>query len=349
MTGLEERYRKLLRLLPVSYRQAWEEDMVAAFLESMATGDAETDEYTADYGRPSRSEVASVVALAIRLRVDAPDAFPRLFVWGEAVRLATLMVALFKAVMAAGSIGLTAWLSGRVPGLTPPDSWVDATRTDFWHALWHLTGAAWLPAYLALVLGYRRSAQAVAALAVIHRVVYTATLQVAPGEWPAVTAWTICLLDLLVLLGMTAFRDNAPPVRPRRWLLAIPVGVLTVPLPVFTLAAATPPVVLLDWPGLVCVLVTVAILGYRVGRLSGRIPPTPPWPLALTLLAAITAGIRLVTLADLQHQVESAALIRTGMVELLAVLLVGLPLAVTAGQALRRLSAAPAVPTEPTR
>jgi hypothetical protein len=113
MSRLEERYRKLLRLLPMSYRQAWEEDMVAAFLESMTTGDAETDEYTADYGRPSRSEVASVVALAIRLRVDAPDAFPRLFVWGEAVRLATLMVALFKAVMAAGSIGLTAWRPGR--------------------------------------------------------------------------------------------------------------------------------------------------------------------------------------------------------------------------------------------
>jgi hypothetical protein len=74
-----------------------------------------------------------------------------------------------------------------------------------------------------------------------------------------------------------------------------------------------------------------------------------PWPLALTILAAIAAGIRLVTLTDLQQQVESAALVRTGMVELLAVLLVGLPLAVTAGQAMRRLSAGPTVSTEPNR
>jgi hypothetical protein len=33
-TELERRYRRLLRLLPAGYRQAWEEDVVSAFLHS---------------------------------------------------------------------------------------------------------------------------------------------------------------------------------------------------------------------------------------------------------------------------------------------------------------------------
>ena len=45
--------------------------MVATFLESMDTDDAEAAEYLADYGRPSWSEVASVAALAVRLRLGA--------------------------------------------------------------------------------------------------------------------------------------------------------------------------------------------------------------------------------------------------------------------------------------
>lgn len=32
--ALEHRYRRVLRLLPVGYRQAWEEDMVSAFMQS---------------------------------------------------------------------------------------------------------------------------------------------------------------------------------------------------------------------------------------------------------------------------------------------------------------------------
>jgi len=35
---LEQRYRRVLRLLPGYYRDKWEEDMVAAFLDSWLTG-----------------------------------------------------------------------------------------------------------------------------------------------------------------------------------------------------------------------------------------------------------------------------------------------------------------------
>jgi hypothetical protein len=72
---LEQRYRLVLRtLLPASYRKLWEEDMVATFLESMDSDDAEAAEFLADYGRPGWSEVASVAALAVRLRLGAAEA-----------------------------------------------------------------------------------------------------------------------------------------------------------------------------------------------------------------------------------------------------------------------------------
>ena len=50
MSGnLERRYRRVLRLLPGWYRQQWEQDMVAAFLDSWLTGDPETDECVLEF------------------------------------------------------------------------------------------------------------------------------------------------------------------------------------------------------------------------------------------------------------------------------------------------------------
>lgn len=51
MSRLEDRYRSVLLLLPGWYRAAWEEEMVATFLDTVATGDAEQDRYLADWER----------------------------------------------------------------------------------------------------------------------------------------------------------------------------------------------------------------------------------------------------------------------------------------------------------
>ena len=59
---LEQRYRRVLRLLPGYYRDRWEEDMVAAFLDSWLTGDPDEDAVTMEFDRPSWPEVASVSA-----------------------------------------------------------------------------------------------------------------------------------------------------------------------------------------------------------------------------------------------------------------------------------------------
>jgi hypothetical protein len=64
---LEQRYRRVLRLLPGYYRDKWEEDMVAAFLDSWMTGDPDEDSVTMEFDRPSRQEVVSVIGLAARL------------------------------------------------------------------------------------------------------------------------------------------------------------------------------------------------------------------------------------------------------------------------------------------
>jgi hypothetical protein len=64
---LEQRYRRVLRLLPGYYRERWEEDMVAAFLDSWLTGDPDTDECVLEFCKPAWQEVASVVLLAARL------------------------------------------------------------------------------------------------------------------------------------------------------------------------------------------------------------------------------------------------------------------------------------------
>ena len=48
---LEQRYRRVLRLLPRYYRDTWEEDMVAAFLDGWMTGDPDEDSVTMEYGR----------------------------------------------------------------------------------------------------------------------------------------------------------------------------------------------------------------------------------------------------------------------------------------------------------
>lgn len=72
-------------MLPAYYRQEWEEDMVAAFLESMDSDDPETNEYNADHGRPSLAEIASVVCMPYGCVVvgtqPARRGRPRLPVW----------------------------------------------------------------------------------------------------------------------------------------------------------------------------------------------------------------------------------------------------------------------------
>jgi len=115
-SDLERRYRRVLRLLPGWYRAQWEQDMVAAFLDSWLTGDPEEDKAIIEFCKPGWAEVASVAGLAVRLHLGGP---------GTARRHAFVTLALghyrTARVLAALAIvpGLVALLQAQLTGILP--------------------------------------------------------------------------------------------------------------------------------------------------------------------------------------------------------------------------------------
>lgn len=100
MTALERRYRRTLRLLPAGYRQAWEEDMVSAFLQSM---DGRGND------RPPLAERLSVVALALRLRLAGAGAVATHPVAGSFALMTLVHQAVFATVDLARVPALIRW------------------------------------------------------------------------------------------------------------------------------------------------------------------------------------------------------------------------------------------------
>lgn len=230
---LERDYRRVLRVLPHGYRQQWEDDMVGALLDAEQAAAAravaaEGPERQAEereialLQRPPATEVAAVVALAVRLHLAAPatpgaSASGRL--WGDAVR----RVALVGLLAAAGPALLSAVTSLYSP---LPAEVVAAgyTRGDaLTSAVLSLVSVA---AFAFLVTGRSRTAAVLA-------VVTTAPLLRQPLEtlahaWrlpPSTLLETACWLLVLLapLVALLAWRADAP--RPSwRWLPALPVA-----------------------------------------------------------------------------------------------------------------------------
>jgi DNA-binding PadR family transcriptional regulator len=99
MSGnLERRYRRVLRPLPGWYRQQWERDIVAAFLESWLTGGPAADQYASQAAGPGRAETACVAGLAARVyrggfRIARPRPAPGLSRPARRLRAAGLAAA----------------------------------------------------------------------------------------------------------------------------------------------------------------------------------------------------------------------------------------------------------------
>jgi hypothetical protein len=353
-SALENNYRSLLRILPAGYRAEWEEEMVATFLQSMATGDADEAEYLADYGRPGWSEVASVAALAVRLRlpvvhrhVGGSDAPPRSRLLGDALRTVALLGLLAQAALSTVGLAVHLWLAGKVPGIAPPqDEWVGPV-TALWPTTLVVLFSVALPAYLAMVLGHWQVARLLASIS-LGTAVVAAVADAVNGN-PLLLSRSIALLiDGLLLASLWAFHRTAAPVRRRPWLLALPVG-LGVAAGVFGFSTIPATRGLLDWPALCCLAVTAAIAAHLAAAAVGRARPVGEWPLALALIAAAVLGQRLITLPEFAGNVpaaERAAVLLAGGVEVAAVVAVGLPVALRSLRAWRRLpvptAAAPA-------
>jgi hypothetical protein len=283
---LEQRYRRVLRLLPGYYRDKWEQDMVAAFLDSWLTGDPDEDSVTMEYDRPTRQEIVSVIALAARLYLGGAATPRRYYAWGQAVRLAVLAVVLVHATQGLSLLTLLAWrrhLAGWFPAL--PASLAGPVPGGAWPTVMNVVDCVWIVIFVALVLGHHRMARVVAALAITADLAFLLQAQFAGLVLRPLGAWSsFFLLDFAPVLAMAAFHRDAPPAARRPWLLALPGYYLLVPVPVLVLQATGNQAWLPDSAGLGCLVVSLFCLAHAPRALSGLGLARPPdrahgrWP-----------------------------------------------------------------------
>ncbi len=340
MSGdLERRYRRVLRLLPGWYRQLWEEDMVAAFLDGWLTGDPEADEYISKAAKPEWAEVASVAGLAARLYLGGADAPRRYFAWGQAIRRAVLTVMLVHATLALDVLVLTAW-NRRLFGLpAPPASLMTASPGGAWPAVYYVVNVAWVVVFVALVLEHYRAARVLAALAIVPGLVALLQAQltgIMPAPFGSWAFWV--LFNLVPVLAMTAFHRDAPPAARWPWLLALPANYLLVVVPLLAIQATGNSAWVPDFSGLCCILLALACLAHAPRAWSRQAAGSGVWSLTLTLLAAVAGAYRIITLSGYLHDPH---LIKVSLAELL---ILAAAAALVAPDAARAQAATPAPP-----
>ena len=215
-SDLERRYRRVLRLLPGWYRQQWEQDMAAAFLDSWLTGDKEADDYISKAAGPGWAEVASVAGLAVRLHLGGPGT-PRRYAWGQALRRAVLAVLLVHAVLAVDVLVFLVWSRRLVGWLPAPPGSLVVAPAGIWVTVYYLVCLAWIAIFVTLALGHYRTARVLAALAIVPGLVALLQAQltgIMPAPFGSWVFWV--LVDLAPVLAMTAFHRDAPQQRPPR-------------------------------------------------------------------------------------------------------------------------------------
>jgi hypothetical protein len=299
MNSLELRYRRLLRLLPPAYRAVREEEMVDTFLLSMQQEDPEDDEVAQSSAHPSWSERFSVADLALRLRWGGHQAPVRYRTHGGAVRWFVAAVLLIQAVSAVPTLLGQLWRSGNVPGLA---AWGDAGfRTEsLWSWVLTTAGLLWIPAFVALARGHRRAAQLVGALAtgplLVVVVADTVGFLLTPSQVPWIAAsWVFLLVDASVVLGLAAFHREAPPLRPRPWLISA--GAAWVALGTSLVVPDVAAGVLVDGVSLWSVAVVVGALAVVAQGRRWRVGRRAEAHLGLSLLSTATFVLRATTVA----------------------------------------------------
>jgi hypothetical protein len=206
-SNLENRYRRLLRVLPAWYRAEREEEMVGLFLADR------TDDLDLEHGWPGWGETGATLTLAVRTRFAASGAPTRAVATGDVVRLVAVLGVLVLSAYAAQGL-----LSSLLP-VAAPDGGGLAPVSPVAVAL----DAVPLVGALALVAGHRGAAKAVfAALSVVAG----ARLGQAVGPEVALRVLWHVPLWLTTLALLAGFHRDAPaPVRTGwRWAPAAVAG-----------------------------------------------------------------------------------------------------------------------------
>lgn len=294
-TVLERRYRRVLRLLPAGYRQRWEEDMVSAFMEGVYSSDPHADAVRS--GRPSLAERLSVVALAVRVRLNGSYATPRGLVWHHMLYGLALMVLLYQALAATISVAFTV---RTIIEVTADGQSIDQRPVIVQFFIWSdFLSLLWVAAFGCFVLGRLVATRVLVVLALAAMIGVTATTYVLVGT-PAAAGIPFGVGDISrwgwLAVSVASVFLSPPHARASRrfWLGSYLVGALTL-VPI-TQLPYTPS---WQWVGIVSltnaataaliIAMAVALLKARPGRRR-----SPGWLLALAAFASSVGGVRLV-------------------------------------------------------
>ncbi|GAA3222962.1 hypothetical protein GCM10020216_035560 [Nonomuraea helvata] len=330
---LERRYRSVLRMLPATYRAEREEEMVSAFME--VCGDVPDEENP----RPRWGEIASVLGLAVRLRLGGAGAGPRFAVWGAAVRLVALLGLAFQSVL--GLFGLFALVN---LGLGSEGPGVFGAPESGLRLSWILTGVEsvlWVTAFVALTRGGVRQAKVAAGVATASVLAELATTADPPR-----LAWNVAvgLLTVVPTLALfAAYHRDAPALRLAWWQAVAPPagGVILVGLTRLALVSLADAPWMWRWTDSIGMATLAIALGAGMCLARGG---SAPVRLGLAMLAGVTLLARLACLMGPSGDPENVVRISdAAQCVLLAVIV--LVLAVSGVRALpsvRHASAAPA-------
>jgi hypothetical protein len=291
---LEQRYRKVLRMLPASYRAQREEEMVDTYLQDF-------DEHDQDELRPSWGEMASIAALAVRTRMGGPGAAPRYAVAGATVRLFALLSILLHGARVLTDFALSfALFSGaraheRELFLSAFDGHgvLQGVREA---GLW-LLPLCWVAAYVALLRDRRRAALVLTVVAALPELMFVLDWATSwPGQIDAASVgFSVAVAAsgwLTVLAVWCAFHGDAPPAR----LPVVPPGLALMAVCVLmggSIVAWTDGADTAWASGVACIAAGVFWYAARARGADAAADPAVPLALALLSLAVLAerAGV----------------------------------------------------------
>jgi hypothetical protein len=212
---LEQRYRSVLGLLPASYRAEREEEMVAAYMEMSGEVPDEVNP------RPRWGEIASVLALSMRVRLGGAGASPGFVVLGTAVRLVALLGLAYQGMDAARVVAVVAravMFGTAIPLAGEPGS-IDRLLS----LLVSMAAVCPAVAFAAILRGHVRPAKIAALLGVAPTLVYFALpmiLNGSDGIRPLPESAYVVFAIVPVLALLAGFHSDVSPWR-RSWALAL--------------------------------------------------------------------------------------------------------------------------------
>ncbi len=287
MSGaLEQRYRRLLRLLPMGYRYHWEEEMVGAFMEG---------EHASPVGDASGrllAERLSVAALAARLRLDGSHATPRGVIWYQAWHGFALMILLYQALAA------TLLVAIRVPAIAV--AWPLGLADFGFLVPYPASSLLWVAAFACFVMGRLVASRVLVALAAVSTVVITVTMSsvvasgggyVPPFNAADISRWGWLAVSVIVVFLCPRIATASRPL----WFGAYLLGSLVL-VPVALNAFASFGLVqrYADLTDAVSAITMVAMAVALLPAILGR-RPAVRWLLALAVFGGGVAAVRLMT------------------------------------------------------